>query len=220
MIIDISVNIDSLNFTENGNLLANESGYSFEVDIANDNYQLDSNVLTIVVKKATLSFNDTLELKMSYGDQNATREHLDNFVAENIQGIVNGDELQIDISSDALVDNGFLKVGQYQVDIVISSTNNQNYNDFSTSLEFEITKKPITISLVSNSQQYTGDTITPQNNSYQLVGEDDVQVSLEPNAPLVEIGDYTLALVVSGQDADNYLSLWQITNLLLLGQHL
>lgn len=77
--------------------------------------------------------------------------------------------------------------------------------DFSTSLEFEITKKPITIFLVSNSQQYTGDTITPQINSFQLVGEDDVQVSLEPNAPLVEIGDYTLALVVSGQDADNYL---------------
>ena len=76
--------------------------------------------------------------------------------------------------------------------------------DFSTSLEFEITKKPITIFLVSNSQQYTGDTITPQINSFQLVGEDDVQVSLEPNAPLVEIGDYTLALVVSGQDADNY----------------
>lgn len=76
--------------------------------------------------------------------------------------------------------------------------------DFSTSLEFEITKKPITIFLVSNSQQYTGDTITPQINSFQLVGEDDVQVSLEPNAPLVEIGDYTLTLVVSGQDADNY----------------
>ena len=76
--------------------------------------------------------------------------------------------------------------------------------DFSTSLELEITKKPITISLVSNSQQYTVDTITPQINSFQLVSEDDVQVSLEPNAPLVEIGDYTLTLVVSGQDADNY----------------
>ena len=202
--LDYSVNIGSLNFTENGNLLANENGYSLEVDIANDNYQLDSNVLTIVVKKATLSFNDTQELKMSYGDQNATREHLDNFVAENIQGIVSGDELQIDISSETLAESGYLKVGQYQVNIAISSTKNQNYNDFSTSLEFEITKKPITISLVSNSQQYTGDTITPQINSFQLVGEDDVQVSLEPNAPLVEIGDYTLTLVVSGQDADNY----------------
>ena len=201
---DYSVNIDSLNFTENGNLLANESGYSLEVAIANDNYQLDANVLTIVVKKATLSFNDTQELKMSYGDTNATREHLDNFVAENIQGIVSGDELQIDITSDTLADSGYLKVGQYQVDIVITSTNNQNYNDFSTSLEFEITKKPITISLVSNSQQYTGDIITPQINSYQLVGEDDVQISLESDTPLIEIGDYTLTLVVSGQDADNY----------------
>ena len=168
------------------------------------NYQLDANVLTIDVKKATLSFNDTQELKMSYGDTNATRERLDNFVAENIQGIVSGDELQIDITSDTLADSGYLKVGQYQVDIVIASTNNQNYNDFSTSLEFEIAKKPITISLVSNSQQYTGDTIIPQINDYQLVENDDVQISLESDTPLVEIGDYTLTLVVSGQDADNY----------------
>ena len=189
-----------LQFSESGNLNASELAYKFVIALENANYQLTSNVFSLTVQKAELTLACDTTQTYVYGSEGATKQMIEQFIQQSISGVVSGDAVTVVINSESLSD-GYLPVDVYAVSFSVS--NQQNYQDFSSTITFNITKRPIEVTLVSNSQQFTGDEILPEIIQPTLVGDDQVELSLSSET-IMGVGVYTLSLVVSGVDADNY----------------
>ena len=189
-----------LQFSESGNLNASELAYEFVIALENANYQLTSNVFSLTVQKAELTLACDTTQTYVYGSEGATKQMIEQFIQQSISGVVSGDAATVVINSESLSD-GYMPADAYAVSFSVS--NQQNYQDFSSTITFNITKRPIEVTLVSNSQQFTGDEILPEIIQPTLVGDDQVELSLSSET-IMGVGVYTLSLVVSGVDADNY----------------
>lgn len=160
------------------------------------NYKLNSNDLT---KTATLTINKA-NYDLNGIDFTAKTYTYDGF-AKNI--VIDENKLPSGLTVLSYTGNGKIDKGSYSV-VIKFNNSNANYNDVEDKIiSLIINARPITIEY-TNSYTYTGSPITVEYSVSNVVSNDIVNVSLT-NSTNTDANTYTCDVVLSGQDASNYI---------------